>query len=59
MPGEGFHSEELTGHMWKVDPNERGSLDCFPFLMWYVNKEVYLDSSEETENLVGWAAMSS
>ena len=27
--GGGFHSEELAVHMWKVDPNESGSLERF------------------------------
>ena len=53
--GEGFHSEELTSHIWKVDPNERSSLDRFPFVRWYLDKEVSLDSAEEAECLVSWA----
>ena len=28
--GEGFDSEELAGHLQKVDLNENGSLDRFP-----------------------------
>ena len=38
--GEDFHSEELAGHMHKVDPNESGILDRFVFLRWYVDEEV-------------------
>ena len=38
--GESFHSEELAGHLWKVDPKESGSLDRFAFLRWYVDKDV-------------------
>ena len=52
---EVFHSEELTGHLWKVDPKESGSLDRFDFVRWYVDEEVSLDLSEEAECLVGWA----
>ena len=52
--GEDFHSEELAGHLRKVDSNESGSLDRFSFVMWYVDKKVYLDSAEEAEFLVGW-----
>ena len=51
---EGFHSEERAGHLWRVDPNEIGSLDRFPFLGWYADKEVSLDSTEEAERLLGW-----
>ena len=29
--GEGFHSEELTDHLRKVDPIESGSMDHFLF----------------------------
>ena len=53
--GESFHSEDLAGHMWNVDPNESVSLDRFPFVRWYANDEVSLDSAEEAESLVGWA----
>ena len=42
------------GHLQKVDPNESGSLDRFDFVRWYVDREVYLDSAEEAERLVGW-----
>ena len=28
--GKGFHDEDLVGHMWKVDPNESGSLNVLP-----------------------------
>ena len=34
--GGGVHSEDLTGHMWKVDPNESGDLDRFACVRWYV-----------------------
>ena len=44
---EGFHSEDLAGHLLKVYPNESGSLDRFAFLRWYVEEEVSMDSSEE------------
>ena len=43
--GEGFHIENLAGHLWKVDPNESGSLEHFDFLMWYVDEKVSLDST--------------
>ena len=44
--------------MWKVDPNESGSLEHFSFVRWYVDlfegpdgdkleEEVYLESIEE------------
>ena len=52
--GKGFHSEELAGHLRKVDSNESGSLDRFAFVRWYVDEEVSLDSAEEAELLVGW-----
>ena len=52
--GEGFNSENLVGHLWKVDPNESGSLDRLDFVRWYVNKEVSLDSTVVAESLVGW-----
>ena len=52
--GDIFHSEELAGHLQKVYPNESSSLDYFAFLSQYVDKEVYLESSEEAEFLVGW-----
>ena len=51
---EGFHSEELAGHLRKLDPNESGSLDRFAFVRWYVDEEVSLDSAKEAELLVGW-----
>ena len=58
--GEGFHSDNMVGHMQKVDPNESGSLDRFAFVRWYVNlvegpdgdileEEVNLESTEEYE----------
>ena len=31
--GVGFHGEDLAGQLRKVDPNESGSLDHFPFVM--------------------------
>ena len=34
--GMGFHGEDLAGQPGKVDPNESGSLDNFPFVMCYV-----------------------
>ena len=40
--------------MWKVYPNESGSLEHFDFVRWYVNKEVSLDSAEEAYCFVGW-----
>ena len=52
--GEGFHSEELTDHLQKVYPKESGSLECFDFVRFYLDKEVYHDSTEEAERLVGW-----
>ena len=52
--GEGFHSEDLTGHLRKLDPNKSGSLDHFSFVRWYLDKEVSLDSADESERLVGW-----
>ena len=53
--GESFHSEDLAGHLHKLDPNESGSLDCFSFMRKYVEEEVYPDSAEEAERLVGWS----
>ena len=35
--GEGFHGEELAGHLRKVDLNESGSLGRFSFGWWYVD----------------------
>ena len=52
--GNSFHSEDLTGHMRKVDPDESGSLDRFAFVRWYVDRGVSLDSAGEAERLVGW-----
>ena len=40
--------------MQKVHLNECRSLEHFSFVIWYVDKEVYLDSAEEAEVLVGW-----
>ena len=34
--GVGFHGEDLAGQLGKVEPNESGSLDHFPFVMCYV-----------------------
>ena len=34
--GVGFHGEDLVGQLRKLDPNESGSLDHFPFVMCYV-----------------------
>ena len=53
--GDGFHNEYLAGHLSKVYPNESDSLDRFDFVRWYVVEEVFLDSAEEAENLLGWA----
>ena len=52
--GKGFHSEELAGHLRKVDPNESGNLERFLFVRWYGDKEVSLDSVEEAESLLVW-----
>ena len=52
--GEGVHSEELAGHMQKVDPHESGSLECFAFVRWYVDKDISLESAEEAAHLVVW-----
>ena len=51
----GGHSEDLAGHLQKVDPNESDSLGRFAFVKWYVYTKVSLDSAEEAESLVGWA----
>ena len=51
--GEVFHSDDMAGHLWKVELDESGSLDHFSFVGWYVYKEISLESAEETENLVG------
>ena len=59
MLGEGFHSEDLTGHLRKVNPNESGILDHFSFVRWYVEEEVSLDSAEDEERLVSWGSRSS
>ena len=42
-----FHSKDLAGHLRKVDLNESGSLDFFAYVRWYVDKEDFMDSSEE------------
>ena len=44
----------MAVNLWKVDPNESGSLGRFPFVRWYVDKEVSMDSAEEAARLVGW-----
>ena len=49
---EGFNIEELAGHIWKAETNESGGLDCFDFVRWYMDEEVYLHSTEEAERLV-------
>ena len=54
MLGGGVHSEELSVYLWKVHPNESGSLDIFAFVRWYVDKEVSLEYAEEVEHLLGW-----
>ena len=51
--GEGFHSDDMEGHMRKVYPNESISLDYFVLVRWYVDEEVSLESAEEVEFLVG------
>ena len=51
--GESFHNDDLAGQLRKVYPNESGSLYRFAFVVWYVNKDVSLDSVEEAERLVG------
>ena len=52
--GVGFHSEDLAGHLQKVDLNESGSLDRFDFMRWYVVEEASMESADEAERLVGW-----
>ena len=52
--GEGFHSEELAGHLRRVGPNESGSLDHFPFIKWHVDMEASLNSTDEEERLASW-----
>ena len=52
--GEGFHSDDMAGHLQKVDPNESVSYDRFDFVRWCVDKEVSLDYTEEAERLEGW-----
>ena len=36
--GEGFHSDDLAGHLQKLDPNESGSLDRFSFVRCYMDE---------------------
>ena len=43
--GEVFNSEDLEGHLRQVESNIIGSLDCFPFVRWYVDDEVFLESA--------------
>ena len=45
------------GNLRKVEPNDSVSLNCFPFVGKYVDKEVSMYSTEESENLVGWGYM--
>ena len=52
--GEGFHSEDLEGHLWKLDTNESGSLDRFPFVRCYVDEDLSLNSAEAAEMLLIW-----
>ena len=52
MLGEGFHSEDLAGHLRKLDQNESGSFDRLYFVRWYMDKEVSLDSAERQS--AGW-----
>ena len=52
--GGGFHSDDLAGHLQKLDPNESGSYDRFESVRWYVNKNFSLDYAEEAERLEGW-----
>ena len=42
--GVGFHGEDLTDQLRKVDQNESGSLDRFAFVRWYVDVEVSMVS---------------
>ena len=49
-----FHSDNMEGHLKKLDLNESGSLDRSAFVRWYMDEEVSLDSAEEVERLVGW-----
>ena len=44
----------MAGHLWKVYPNEGGSLDQFAFVGWYVDERVSMEYTEETEYLVSW-----
>ena len=53
LPYDAFHSEDMADFLQKVDPNESVSLDRFAFMRWYVENEASLDSSEESESLVG------
>ena len=49
----GVHSEDMEVHLRKVYPNKSGSLEHFASVIWYVDEEVSLDSSEKAEHLVG------
>ena len=51
---EGFHSEDMAGQLQKLYPNKSGISERFDFVRWHVDEEVYLDSIEEAEHLVGW-----
>ena len=53
--GDGFHSEDLAGHIQKVDPNKSGGLYRLPFVRYYVDWEISLYYTEEGKCLVGWA----
>ena len=44
----------MVGHLWKLEPNESSILDRFDFVRWYMDEEIYMESSEEAERLVGW-----
>ena len=52
---------DLAGNLWKVDPNESGSLDRFDFVRWYVlqsgtehaeNIRIIITSLQEVENVI-------
>ena len=47
-------SEDLNGHLLKLDPNKSGILDRFSFARWYLDEGVPLDSVEGAECLVCW-----
>ena len=54
IPGGGGCSEDLTGRLRKLYKNESGSLGRFAYVRWYVEEDVSLESTEESERLVGW-----